>query len=306
MPQTSRSPDCLLCGEPARLLYPSTVPHGEGIRRGEVACTSPYLSLHDDIYSCRPCGLARSVPPLPIDDLEDLYREVEDPDYLVSEGERRASFRRVLSRIERFERPGRLLEVGSAVGLFLEEARARGWDAVGIEPSRWASEEARDRGLEVFTGTLEQYPHGGSPFDVVALWDVLEHMADPRAELRRMAALLEPGGLLGLTTVNIGGAGARLLRGRWPWLMRMHLHYFTRASLAEMVRREGFEILRLATEPKVLKLGYILDRARGTFGSLAAAASWFADRLRLARLPVRVNLGDILFLVARKGSPGQR
>jgi len=280
------------------------VPHGSAIERGEVACTSSHLALHDDILLCDACGLARSVPTVDSEELAGLYGEVEDPAYLVSEEERRASFRDGLQEIERHLPAGKrsVLEIGSAVGLFLEEARDKGWEATGIEPSRWASERARGRGLDVVTGTLEDFDANGKTFDAVVLWDVLEHLPDPVAAVRRIGALLRPGGVIALTTVNIGGLGARVFRSRWPWFMRMHLHYFTPNSLRELVRREGFEALEIVTQPKVLKLGYVLERARGLFGPLATAGSWLAARLRLADYPVKIDLGDILLVVARKVS----
>jgi hypothetical protein len=112
--------------------------------------------------------------------------------------------------------------------------------------------------------------------------------------------LLEPGGILCFTTVNIGGFGAKMLRGRWPWLMRMHLHYFTRKSLKTILEHVGFEVLRLTTQPKVLKLGYLLERSRGMLGPLAAGGLWAARRFHIADYSVRVNFADILLLVARK------
>ena len=297
-------PLCLLCGKALRLLYPSNVPRGAKIQQDEVACTSHYLSLHDDIYICDACGLARSATSVSGDELAELYRGVEDPAYLVSEEERRASFREALQEIERYLPPAeskrRLLEIGSAVGLFLDEAHKMSWEATGIEPSRWASDQARSRGLDVHAGTLEDYDPHGRTFDAVALWDVLEHLTDPIAALRRVAQLLVPGGILAFTTVNIGGVGARLFRGRWPWFMRMHLHYFTSQSLRELVQQEGFTPLKVTTQPKVLKLGYILERARGLFGPLARGGGWTVERLGLAHYPVKVNLGDILLVVARK------
>jgi 2-polyprenyl-3-methyl-5-hydroxy-6-metoxy-1,4-benzoquinol methylase len=299
----SAAPACILCGRPTKLLYPSNVPAGAPLEKGELACTSPYLAVHDDIFVCRSCGLARSAPAVGIDDIEALYRDVEDPEYFASEDERREQFRRDLERLE--ERglarpPGRLLEIGSSVGLFLDEARRRGWDAVGIEPSRWAAQSAAARGLEVFNGTLEEFDGEQGSFDVVASWDVLEHLEDPLGALRRACELLVPGGLLVITTVNMGGFGRRLFRGRWPWFMRMHLHYFTRESLTRMVRAAGFEEIATSTEAKTLKLGYVLDRARSFLGPGAAVARALAGKLGLAERPVRIDLGDILLVEARR------
>jgi len=313
MPSVSEAPPCLLCGEPTRLLYPSNVPRDAPIARGELACTSPYLAVHDDIYLCRDCGLARSKPPMDLGEIEDLYRDVEDPEYFASESERRAAFRAALARIEGLglARPGpspprKLLEIGSSVGLFLEEARHAGWDAFGVEPSRWAAESARERGLSVFNGTLEEFVPEGGPFDAVVSWDVWEHLEDPVAALRRAHELLRPGGLFVFTTVNLGGLGRKLFRGRWPWFMRMHLHYFTRESLVRMVRASGFEVLSTSTEAKTLKLGYVLDRARGFLGPLASFARALASALGVVDRPVRIDLGDILRVEARKPEAAPR
>ncbi len=303
MRSVSEAPSCLLCGERTRLLYPSNVPRNSPIDKGELACTSPHLALHDDIYFCRDCGLARSVPPVDAEEIEDLYRDVEDPEYFASEDERRGSFRSALARIEGLglvRPPGRLLEIGSSVGLFLDEARRMGWNAYGIEPSRWAAETARARGLSVFNGTLSEFVPEGGPFDLVVSWDVWEHLEDPVAALRSAYGLLRPGGLFVFTTVNLGGLGRRLFRGRWPWFMRMHLHYFTRESLTRMVRSSGFEVLSTKTEAKTLKLGYVLDRARGFLGPLASWAQALASTFGVVDRPVRIDLGDILLVEARK------
>lgn len=303
---SSSPPACLLCGQPSSLLYPSTISDGAALTNDEVACTSDHLALYDDIYYCRSCALARSVLSVRDDELLDAYRDVEDPEYLVSEDERRRSFKDALGVIEQAmtrESPGALLEVGASAGLFLDEARSAGWSVVGIEPSRWAAETARARGLDVVTGTLDEFDSGGRRFDAVASWDVLEHFVDPVASVRRMAELLEPGGVLALTTVNIGGLGAKFFGRRWPWLMRMHLHYFTKASLGELVRREGFDIVEITSQPKLLKLGYTLDRARGHFGFIAGGARWLVDRLGLADAPVKIDFGDIIMIVARKREP---
>src|SRR3972149_423707 len=103
MPSVSEAPPGLLGGEPPRPLYPSNVPRDVPIARGELACTSPYLAVHDDIYFCRDCGLARSRPPVNLEDIEDLYRDVEDPEYFASELERRDSFRAALARLENID-----------------------------------------------------------------------------------------------------------------------------------------------------------------------------------------------------------
>ncbi len=300
-PSNHEAPNCLLCNEPTRLLYPSNIPSGNAICAQDLACTNQHLSVHDDIYLCRRCGLGRSVPPLSPAEIGELYRKVQDPEYLTSEEERRTTFGQALEKIERYCRKGRMLEIGAAVGLFIEEARRHDWNSVvGIEPSIWAVKEARRRGLTVHAGALSEFDPEGLRFDAVVMWDVLEHLVDPVEDLKHIASLLEPGGVLALTTINMGSVGARLLRSSWPWLMRMHLHYFTRRSLTKLVERTGFEVKNLSTQSKLLKLGYVLERARDFAGPLATAGLWAANRAHIADLPVRINFGDLLMLVATR------
>jgi len=302
---TTDAPSCLLCGKPTELLYPSNVPANTAIESKEIACTSPYLSLHDDIFNCRQCRLARSVP-AGIENIEELYRNVDDADYLTSEPERRLDFGSALEWIEAHPlvgKPGSLLEIGSSYGLFLEEAVLRGWDVVGIEPGQGAAERCQSKGMDVFNGMLEEFDADGRRFDVVASWDVWEHLEDPVRALDIAHRLLRPDGLLVITTVNMGGIMAKVLGGRWPWYMRMHLHYFTRQSLTEMVRRAGFDVLRLSTQPKTLKLGYLLTRAQGLFGPISSAARAAAGWLGLDGRPVSINTGDIILIEARRVEP---
>jgi len=90
---------------------------------------------------------------------------------------------------------GRLLEVGSYCGLFLSVARERGYDVVGVEPSRWASRYAGETlGIPSHCGTLSDVPRDAAPFDVVCAWDVLEHVSDDAAAMRELARVTAPGG----------------------------------------------------------------------------------------------------------------
>src|SRR5205823_5071503 len=107
------------------------------------------------------------------------------------------------------------------VGLFLDVARESGWEARGYEPSRWAVELGRERfGVDLRQGTLEELDEPPRSADAVVLLDVLEHLVDPLAALRRIRQLVDDDGLLTLSTVNISSLHARLRNGRWPWLIR--------------------------------------------------------------------------------------
>ena len=174
------------------------------------------------VLACRACG-AGWQDPLPVPEaVAAAYRDMRDDLYLAEERARRRSLSRALALLERWAGGchGRLLDVGCSAGLFSELARAAGWEVLGIEPSRWLADRARDRlGEAVLCARLEEVTLTPASFDAVCLWDVLEHVPDPEAFLARAVAALRPGGLLALNVPNLRSWIARALGRRWPLLI---------------------------------------------------------------------------------------
>ena len=142
---------------------------------------------------------------------------------------------------------GRLLDVGCGSGAFLIYMAALGWRAEGVDPDPAAVAGAREAGLRVTQGTLADVDPGehAGAFDAVTLSHVIEHLHDPADNLRRINHLLRPGGLLWIATPNLEALGLRRFGRDWLGLdPPRHLVLFTRASLEQLVRSEGFDPLR--------------------------------------------------------------
>ncbi len=187
-------------------------------------------------------------------------------DYAGEERVFRAEFRRRIRRVDAGGRRGRLLDVGAATGAFLVEARARGFEVAGVEPSP-AAATARARGLDVLEGPLEAAQFSTSSFDVVTIQDVLEHVVDPRAALRRVGGWLAPRGRLVVTVPDFGGWWARLSGARWPMITpREHLHYFTRRTLRALLRAEGFDVASIGLAGTPVSFGSLARKGLGPVG----------------------------------------
>jgi 2-polyprenyl-3-methyl-5-hydroxy-6-metoxy-1,4-benzoquinol methylase len=198
------------------------------------------------VYSvCRGCGgaFARRVPEGEAvryrDYLPELTRTLPVPT--------RRRYRELLATFLPFRRTGRLLDVGCGSGFFVEEASAAGFAAEGSEISAAAAGFARGRGLFVHLGTLAEAGLPAGAFDVVTLFEVVEHLPDPAALIAEAAGLLRPGGLLYLTTPNFGGLTRRLLGPAWSVIAPEHVSLLTARSLRALARRAGLDVLRIGS-----------------------------------------------------------
>jgi 2-polyprenyl-3-methyl-5-hydroxy-6-metoxy-1,4-benzoquinol methylase len=247
---------------------------------------------------CLACGFVYQNPQPDPESVLAAYQSVEDARYLEEREGRVHTFRRSLSEVEELAAPGRLLDVGCHLGVFVEVSRDRGWDATGVDPSRWAVETARARGLSVFRGTAASPLFEPASYDVVTLWDVIEHLPDPAQELRQMRRLLRPGGLLALSTMDVDAPIARLMGRHWPWYMQMHLYYFSQRTLRDIVERAGFRVLDVRRHRRVVRLAYLSNQIESKAGLWRRPLTRALEWTRLGRLLVGVDLGDIVTLFA--------
>jgi len=247
------------------------------------------------ILRCRSCGFGfrqgRSSP----QELRDLYRQM-DPNVYESEMQGRdRTARKHMKIVERHVRPGRILDVGCASGLFLHRALKSGWDITGVEPSEALYSEARIRlgGKGQLECTTLEEAGLQTGFDAVTLWDVLEHVPDPRGFLRLCRGLLKHGGYLFLNVPDLDSLEARVLGRRWPLLLPEHLNYFNGDSLRACGERVGFVPVRLGRRRAIFSVKYVAYRAaqHQILGSslLQRAAESF-----LGRIMIPVSLGEAL------------
>lgn len=148
--------------------------------------------------------------------------------------------------VTRYKRAGRLLDIGCATGTFLHNMQGHGsWNVCGVELSEDAAQLARQEfGLDVFTGTLEQAAYPDKHFDVVTMWDVLEHLHDPLGSLLEVRRILDTDGILLVRVPNLASWDARLFGATWAGLdAPRHLYIFTPHTLSTLLERAGFTVL---------------------------------------------------------------
>lgn len=240
-----------------------------------------YRQLHDlgwrRVLRCRNCGLVRA-DPLPSPE-QKLTIETYDYDQDANCPEVRDMFanyhrdyvedpiirrmRRHLAELETVVGgPRSILDIGAGTGIFLHLARERGWDPTGVELcAERAAEASREFELPIAVGSFAEQHFDGRCFQAITMLDVLEHVTNPLAMLRRAHALLQPGGAVlvsvpneaSLLTVLIGAYGRAGGPAAVKLLARLyvpvHLHYFTPHTLRRALTTAGFHVHRLRGAP---------------------------------------------------------
>jgi SAM-dependent methyltransferase len=270
-----------------------------------------------DIVRCGRCGVLQRAALPSRDELAEIYAAdyfKDDPDspgsngyadYVGDELLHRRTARDRLNRLERrlARREPRLLDVGCAAGFFVAEAEARGWKARGLDVSAAMVEWGRTRlGANVSLGSFDDVDASGPAFDAVTMWDYIEHSLDPVGDLERAHRLLEPGGVLALSTGDAESPVARLSGGRWHLLTpRHHNFFFGRKTLGLLLERLGFDVetashpgTRYSLSHVALKLDTLLPTR------VARGASLRLGRSAVGGVGIPLNLFDIVTVVARK------
>jgi 2-polyprenyl-3-methyl-5-hydroxy-6-metoxy-1,4-benzoquinol methylase len=243
--------------------------------------------------------------------------------YLRDEQPHRALMRKSLRTLRPWLRPGaRVLDFGCGPGLFVLEARAQGFDAVGIDSASWVTEAAAHWNLPLHAGSIETAPYAEASFDAVVSIVSHEHLADPAAISTRLARLLRPGGILAIVSVpHSRGIAWLLLREQW-WDLAppAHLQFFSRRSLRRLLEDCGLQVVKTRTTgvgtaffATLLGRGRSARTALDQFqmqtnsgeagGDAGGPVRWLASRVAVPFLNECLDatgLGNNLTMIARK------
>ncbi len=274
------------------------------------------------VVACRSCGLAR-VDPWPDDPMAWYPRAYQQHTAQTATGRAveatiRATAGRGMPAIARrvatslvpdadmggrLTGATRLLDVGAGNGTAVRALRAAGVDAHGIEPELRAVEAAQASGAQtVVAGTLEDNPLADERWDVIRIYQTLEHMPDPVDALRRARELLSPSGRVVIGVPNFGALLRRLAGPSWDGLeLPRHLHHFTRRSLGLVLTEAGLQAASMRTVALFGLLPASLDALTG--GGRRQRGWGKSVLLRSALYPVELLMaasggGDGLIAVA--------
>jgi SAM-dependent methyltransferase len=213
-----------------------------------------YLSVPLRFGFCANCDTLYANPRMTVDSLRTLYGSKEFFEgrqenlnyYSFLSGERylRRTAHGRIQRFQRFAPSGRLLEVASAAGFFLAEAKIAGFQAEGVEFSEPMADYASNRwGMPVTAGSIEEVDLDPAAYDVIASWGVMTILRDPRAVMAKFNSALRPGGVWAFNTYDHRTLWARLFGPRWYILVPNTSQIHTDRTLRRLVDQAGFDLV---------------------------------------------------------------
>ncbi len=226
--------------------------------------------------------------------------------YFDYEGDKEAERRNMNSYLEGIRssvKKGTLLDVGCATGLFMIEAEKAGFEVYGVDVSKYAIDIAKKRFKnKVKQSSIEQAHFKKNTFDVITLFDVIEHVSKPRTVLKKLRSLLMDNGLLVINTGDTGSLFAKMQGSYWHFFIPpQHFFYFSKSTLSKLLSQEGFEVLRVEHKGKWVSLRYLFHLARqiqnDIFGKIGFS---LVGNNAIGKIPVYLNLFDNMTVYAKK------
>lgn len=256
--------------------------------------------VHYRIVKCDSCGLVRSDPVADPEIIAQLYSK-SSFDYSEEITNLKDTYVQYLAKLDDYGvHKGALLEIGCGNGFFLEEALRHGFAKVhGVEPSFSAIERSHANiRPHIVCDIMRAGLFGPEQFDVVCMFQTLDHIPDPGPLLDECFRVLKPGGFVLCLNHNIGAVSARLLKERSPIIDIEHTYLFNTPTISNIMTAHGFKVKSVGSVLNIYSLYYLIR----LFPGPSAPKSWILSFLSgnfVGRVRLSVPLGN-LYLIAQK------
>jgi SAM-dependent methyltransferase len=265
---------------------------------------SAFRANGESLVKCKACGLV-FVYPFTHSDVKiiDGYSNAIDHEYVSQIDYRIRTFEKCMDKVEKITglNTGSILDLGAAAGAFVKVAKDRGWQAVGVEPCGFLTTWAiNNLGLDtMYTGTLDDFSKNFD-FDIITMWDVLEHVPDPSNTVALAKTLLKDGGYIVVNLPDISAILPRLMKARWPFYASCHLYYYVPETIDYLMEKHGFERVHKSPHWQELSLGYLAYRFEQFSPFISKIMVRFISLFGLSEVPIKYNIGQTLYVYKKK------
>lgn len=255
-----------------------------------------WQSIYPSLVKCKHCGFIRADDKYYSIDSTKLYDPsyfsgADYEDYALEVTALQKNFKDRLNKIIRHKSHGCLLEIGCAFGYFLQIA-SKNFKTYGVDLNHQITKLAKKNSpnSQIFTGDLTKIRFKKEFFDVICMFDTIEHLKNPDVYLKKIYTLLKPGGIIVIETGDIGSWLAKIQGSRWRLITPpTHLNYFSNVTLNKILVKNSFQVIEKTYIPfyrTILQTIFRIIRID--------IPDWFS------KLIFSINTYDLLFVIAKK------
>jgi SAM-dependent methyltransferase len=265
---------------------------------------------NEHLISCLTCGLVFTKVQMNVEGMKDFYGK----DYFINSDSVQKgyehyfdsrnniwkTFSRRMNIIEKhFKNPGKVLDIGCAAGFFLEVAKKRGWEVRGVDISKLCTEYAKNHlGITVDNELFANVEYRNENFDLITMWDYLEHSIRPKEDMEKAYKLLENNGLLVIAVPDVDSFPSRFFKSNWIGIkLDEHFYYFSRKILVKKLEEIGFDVIMTGYAGKYVSTSIAADRLI-YYNKLFFLL--FGKIIKRLNFSFYCNPFDISFIIARK------
>lgn len=282
---------CWICDSPKMELVKSSN-FKDDLTSEDFAITDSHYGTTGEIYKCQNCGFLQCSD---LTNVLQFYEQLEDYSYEEGRAERALQAQKLLKIVQKYQPHGQLLDIGAGSGILVEQALKIGYQAEGVEPSKWLQKQAQQYELPVYLGT---FPHSElkDSYDIVTVVDVIEHVSNPVNLLSNIYDIISEQGILIVVTPDVDSFMARFLGWKW-WHFRIaHIGYFNQNTLNMALAKLGFELLNMKRPTWYFTADYLFERVMKYLPSFVRIP---APNF-LKKIIIPLNLGDSLLGIYRR------
>lgn len=249
------------------------------------------------ILVCKNCGLGVTEQFKNVD-YQNYHR---DDTYLEEEAQFRNIFSKRVNLILQNKSKGNALDIGSSTGTFLSILQDKGWDVLGIEPSRKSADIANKKGINTLNKSFENVKLIKGSYDVVILNHILEHVDNPQKFIEKARELLKKDGIILIDVPNFGSLSSQIYGLDWKYLLPTeHKWHFTKKSLEHLLNKSGFRTQIIETHSGIWGYGNPFEELLTSFISFKKRFISNFTTLIPCLIISRLGLGTGLTIVAQK------
>jgi 2-polyprenyl-3-methyl-5-hydroxy-6-metoxy-1,4-benzoquinol methylase len=264
--------------------------------------TDTYKSeIKPDLYFCTNCEIIFSEF---IDKkFENNYRDVLDNLYISQIKNKRMYFESVVSKLSNLiKKKYDVLELGSYYGAFGSQIKDKVNTYVGVELSSHACDYAKKEfNLNVQnTSIYDFFESNQKKYDIIFMFDVLEHLDDPDSVIKLCSNNLRENGALIFSTMNMNSLMARVTGRYYPWIIPMHKFYFTNKSVKKYLLKNNLKLDKIIGDVRIVSLEYLFLKISQKINIFKYIYNFIIKFDKLKNSNLKFSLFDINIYLASK------